>query len=469
MIRLLKHLVLPWLLFLAFFSLSLSHPRPTLATANFTQARMTPGLNLESFIAGKLAPGGGSGMIPILMDTITTSIVGAYDSSGNRVAFGATNYAGGLMANLYRTQPLSSVDYLADISQRIGLAKPTIAAGRGSEFLTADSQQAILKLWKVARNTTYIFFIIIFVIIGLMIMFRTKLNPQTVVSLQLALPRIIISLILVTFSFAISGLIIDTVYVGHSIIGTIYFKSSASPLSALPADKTDPHSLDFIAGLFSGGAFGGVDVISSLGKFIGSLGDLLFSGLCKAFASLGFGSLVDCGGGGLTDKIIPLIFAFTLLGTGIKILFALITKYVTLILQTIFSPFVFLLSALPGRQESIAGYFKTMLAAALTFPAIAFMFFLASYFISGIDLPGLPPLNKVGTLAPGTAPIAGQVIGETGRVLEPLIALGILMATAQVPQAIDQMLSVKPSIAGAVTPDIGAAIRKIPLIGSMLG
>ena len=35
-----------------------------------------------------------------------------------------------------------------------------------------------------------------------MIMFRSKLNPQTSVSIQLALPKIVVSLILVTFSYA---------------------------------------------------------------------------------------------------------------------------------------------------------------------------------------------------------------------------------------------------------------------------
>jgi len=43
------------------------------------------------------------------------------------------------------------------------------------------------------------------------------------------------------------------------------------------------------------------------------------------------------------------------------------------------------------------------------------------------------------------------------------------MAAAQVSQAIDQMLGVKPGIAGAATPDVGNALRKIPIIGSLLG
>jgi len=154
-----------------------------------------------------------------------------------------------------------------------------------------------------------------------------------------------------------------------------------------------------------------------------------------------------------------------LLGTGLKIFFGLLTKYVTLILMTIFSPFVFLFTAFPGRGEGVGNFFKTMLSAALTFPATAFMFFLSAFFVSkatGVDLNGLPPLNETGVLMPST--------GSTGlkNVLEPLVGLGILMAATQVPQAIDQALGAKPGIAGAATPDIGGALSKIPIIGGLI-
>ena len=46
-----------------------------------------------------------------------------------------------------------------------------------------------------------------------MIMFRVKINPQTVVSLQTMIPKLVTTLILITFSFAIAGLVIDMIYV----------------------------------------------------------------------------------------------------------------------------------------------------------------------------------------------------------------------------------------------------------------
>ena len=62
---------------------------------------------------------------------------------------------------------------------------------------------------KAFRNFAYVLITLLFIIMGLMIMFRVKIDPRTVVSFQSALPKIIMALILVTFSYAIVGLLID--------------------------------------------------------------------------------------------------------------------------------------------------------------------------------------------------------------------------------------------------------------------
>jgi hypothetical protein len=62
-------------------------------------------------------------------------------------------------------------------------------------------------------------------------MFRVKLSPQVVISVQSALPKLIIALILVTFSFAIAGFMIDIMYV---IMG-IFSMFIAGSVSSDPA------------------------------------------------------------------------------------------------------------------------------------------------------------------------------------------------------------------------------------------
>ena len=51
-----------------------------------------------------------------------------------------------------------------------------------------------------------------------MIMFRMKINPQTVINIENALPRIVVAMLLITFSFAIAGFLIDMMYVLIAII-----------------------------------------------------------------------------------------------------------------------------------------------------------------------------------------------------------------------------------------------------------
>lgn len=456
--------------FLAFLAPSSVQAEPK----EFVKA-VQEGNNLQWYLGGK------SGMLATTADTLFVAIGGAYNEEGNLISAGALQTTSVLIAQLYNKQPASSIDYLAHIINHSGLAKSAYAQGEGWKFLTTTTRGAdpdgagpllppedpvILKIWTVSRNIVYVFFIIIFVAIGFMIMFRSKLNPQTTVNIQLALPNIIVSLILVTFSFAICGFIIDFVFFGHRLIETVFFKPLGKPFYPLipggeyyeVASKMDIVSALLyptspVAGITS--PWAGVNVFGQFIKFFQK-------GIWDALGSL-LGVTTDTT---FFGGLIPLILAFTLLGTALKIFFSLITKYVTLILSTIMSPFVFLFTAFPGKGEGISNFLKTMLSAALSFPAITFMFFLSAYFISPdvvIGLNSLPPLNKTGILAPGSGGI-----GES-RVLESLIALGILMATTQVPQAIDQMLGVKPGITGAATPEIGGALRKIPIVGSLLG
>ncbi len=467
--RLLKGLFLS----LVLLAISFIVPKTTFASPQEFVKAVQEGNNLQWYL------GGSQGMLSTTADSLFVGIVGAYDEQGKLISPGAMQTTSVMMASLYN-KPVSSVDYVAYLMNNSGLAKSAYAQGEGWDFLTktriggasGPETQPILILWKMSRDIVYLFFIVIFVIIGFMIMFRSKLNPQTAVNIQLALPGIIVSLILVTFSYAICGMIVDTVFLGHKLIDAVYFSTSTKPLYGLLPDSGSgkmPYfdvvkNMDIISALLlPGEAVGGLPSPWEGLDVFSQLGDFLTNGLGNSLKNLfGLGST------NFFSNFIPLVFAFTILGVGIKIFFALITKYVTLILSTIFSPFAFLMSAFPGKSEGIGSFLRTMLSAALTFPATAFMFFLSAFFVSGkivLDLNALPPLNKTGIFAPGSA-----TTGLTsGQILEPLIAIGILMAATQIPQAIDQALSVKPGISGAATPDISGALRRIPIIGSLLG
>ncbi|PIV01585.1 hypothetical protein COS54_00805, partial [Candidatus Shapirobacteria bacterium CG03_land_8_20_14_0_80_39_12] len=120
---------------------------------------------------------------------------------------GALGFSTNLVASLFKP-PVSSVEYFADLGSKLGIAKPAYAQGVGFSGLSN-----LLPLWKAFRDVSYFFFVIIFIVIGLAIMFRVKLDPKTVITVQNALPKMVIALILITFSYAIAGLMIDLIYV----------------------------------------------------------------------------------------------------------------------------------------------------------------------------------------------------------------------------------------------------------------
>jgi hypothetical protein len=107
-----------------------------------------------------------------------------------------------LAANTFY-QPVSGIQYIAQLKDNF-LGKPTYAAqGIGFAGLAP-----LIPIWQVFRNMVYVLFSIVLVGIGLSIMLRIKISPQAVITIQSAIPKLITSLILVTFSYAIAGLLI---------------------------------------------------------------------------------------------------------------------------------------------------------------------------------------------------------------------------------------------------------------------
>src|SRR3989338_4413336 len=122
---------------------------------------------------------------------------------------GAIAAEGKLVAILFASPPVSGVSYFAHKIQEFNPVQPTYAQTGGIGFAALSPVQDI---WTVFRNASYVGFVIVFVIMGFMIMFRAHISPQAVATVQDSIPRIIIALVLVTFSYAIAGLLIDVMF-----------------------------------------------------------------------------------------------------------------------------------------------------------------------------------------------------------------------------------------------------------------
>ncbi len=375
--------------------------------------------------------------------TIAISAVGPITGAeGETTSGGAAGALARLTDNMYQSPPVSSTQYLADLSQNLGLGivKPAYAQGKGWYVL-----EPVLKIWKIMRNLAYLFFVVAFVFIGFMIMFRAKIDPQTVASIQNSLPRIIMALILVTFSYAISGLIIDIIYLGNALM-TFAFKPEFVTGGATPTATWMEN-------------FWIIDVLTS---FQGRSFDVVANLLNGLKAILNLFTVRD------PSVIFNLVIAITILGSIFRIFLALLIRYVMLFIYTIVSPFAFLWGALPGQQDTVSKFFLGFFSAALSFPAILFMVNLALYMSTLAATPGqanfegIPPFDPSITGQPQAQINLGQVLGN-------FIALGILIGASKAPEMIDDALKVRPVTAAAAGAEITGALRRLPLVGQIVG
>lgn len=269
------------------------------------------------------------------------------------------------------------------------------------------------KIWKVFRDVSFLLLIIMIVIIGFMVMFRMNINPQTVISLENALPRIVITMILITFSFAIAGFLIDLMYVlislsisvlskadptidanettlnmitakGSHLMSSMYtkkfnFLGNAWQLGNALGDITPP----IINWLLRGAAF--IIIILRAWKFvhitwIKSLVESLKDITLFGFTLGDLPELVNPTIHGLIVPILAVLSVFigpaiilmilvmvTFFAVFFRIFFMLLFSYLRILLLVIFSPIILIFEVFPGRN-AFGFWFKSLIAEILVFP-----------------------------------------------------------------------------------------------------
>lgn len=369
---------------------------------------------------------------------------------------GAVAMVSNLVGGLYSTQPASSVEYLADLGSRLGLAKPAYAQGFGWQAFSP-----VLGLWKLFRNIAYLFFVIIFVVIGFMIMFRAKINPQTVISIQNALPRIIVTLLLITFSYAIAGLVIDLGQLATRIIGN----TLAGP-NGFIAFKPPVESKLILEELLQSNIFALVNPLKDPTDLVNALDKAIME--LNVLEPLAW----------LTVRFVFYTAAFFIM---FKIFFALIGPYVGIILSIIFAPLQLLIGAFPGAGGA-GSWLKNLIANVAVFPVTFMMLAIAAVLRSGDSLaqkcqvdpstgifnpggyaPWCPRSTEIYTLwSPAT-------IGNWGAAVGQLAGFGVLFMIPKVVQMVQAALQIQPKPwSAAVGEEIKAGFGRVPLVGNFL-
>lgn len=327
---------------------------------------------------------------------------------------GANSALGDMVAMTYSAPPASGIVYFASLIENFGLVKPAYAQ-TGTGF---NALGPIADIWRNFRNLTYVIFVLIFVISGFAIMFRWKLNPQTVITIQSALPRIVVALLLVTFSFAIAGLLIDFMYVIIAL--------SAQAFGGIgPPARTAVNGTALSNSFTSGGFW---DLTGALFSLVDVRGRIVvesaagIAGIIGAIVAGAFG-LIGGVGAGIGVALVILIVLLIMLTILIRLFLQLLQSYIAIILLTIFGPLQIALGVIPG-MPGFSSWLRSLTANILVFPAVAFVLMLGQVLVQHVDTVGLwaPPLL-----------IASGGVGEwTGAI----IGIGILLVVNQIPQVV---------------------------------
>lgn len=329
-----------------------------------------------------------------------------------------------------------------------------------------DILSITLTLWKLSRNFAYVALTVVLVYMGLAIMLRAKIDPRTTVTVINTIPKIIIALVMITFSYAIVGFMYDILRVLGSVAtsvlsglaGEVAGAPAYSPCPVDPVTNNPIFPCEFkatdIIGVFAIGA-GLRDAIS------GSMKGLNVSPI----------SWLPIDASPLLGVMLGLaIFSVTL-----KLVIKLINVYARFFVSVITGPFVFLWGIIPGQQDHITRWFKGLLSAALTFVGVFLTLNIAYFLLIFSRKTPIPP--EVSNIrAPGLLPFdpSGVVVGPNVLTVEQtvvmLIVFGIVLASAQVPEAVEDALQVTPS--GAVSRagvDVAGFAKKIPIVGGFFG
>ncbi|MBU1200535.1 hypothetical protein KJ953_03290 [Patescibacteria group bacterium] len=370
---------------------------------------------------------------------------------------GAIAGVGKLISIINLNPPASSLNYIASVKsnlQQHQLVKPALAASPGYGF---QALEPLLPIWKAFRNIAYFFFIIAFIAYGFMIMFKIKINPQTVISIQLALPKLIVTLLLITFSYAIAGLVIDLFYLVFFLILSVL---ATTPLlhssigAAWGGASIHASFLDKIALWFSGYGFGFIGPTLSIFAhlFYGGMIPKLISGILSLPSTSSYIITYALATTGI-PLILMLIIAIAILYTLFKTFWMLLKSYVYITLSILFSPLILLGNVLPG-SKSFGNWLKGIFAEFSVFLSTMIMFLFSFYFLGPFKLWGGVVSFQLGDLPSGDLWIPPPLSGQAGNNLDisflssaegkfALLGLGIFLMIPKLAEMIKNALQIK--------------------------
>lgn len=368
------------------------------------------------------------------------------------------------------TPPLSVGTYVNSVAEKFSPVATVNAQvqGSGSSVISV-----VFIFWQYFRNLAYILMTIIFVVVGLFILFGKKVGSQGVVTIQSALPGLAIGLVMITFSYFFAAALTDIAFLGSRVAGKIFsdITFQGKPISQAKPDQilnenniiglylyfaAKPSINMFTENLISIGKSD--DAVGLLIRGAGGyIGGQVGHGIGSSTANAFLGPILGGIGGGLLgfgvypefwiSAVLYFVLVFAIVFSLFKITAELLLRYIKLLFLTILAPMYFMVSSLPGNSSGYTNWMKQMLCQILPFPAVFIGFYFAAYFIGYYEKPFFitsPAVFSNGS----TMPLFG---GFDLSIVTQLIGYGILLALPSVPDQVCKL--VKP-------PDMGELFGK---------
>jgi len=364
-----------------------------------------------------------------------------------------------LASQVFADRPLSGISYIRNVINK--LSPVTTVRAQEAGFGANGALYAGLFLWKAARDISFFLFVLVAVAFAFMVMFRVKLSPQVAITVQVALPKIVVTLILVTFSYAIAGLLVDLMYVIMGLFSTLIVGSLSG--SGFVGDLAAGGVFNFINGNL-GGAAGSLGGFSLLIYFIFYL--ILFAiALTLAFVS----SLLSVSLSSIVFSLLLVIFwvvlIFILLWYIFKITYVLFKNLAAVYGLVIIGPLQITLGAL-YPQAGFGAWAKKLFSKLMVFPLTGIFLFLAFILLFdsiGLSLYGILHNNVLfelwnGVMKLGNSlgiPLVGAevrtlwgppMLGEAGGatpIAFLLMSSGLIMMLPKIAESIESFLAGK--------------------------
>lgn len=402
------------------------------------------------------------------------------DSKTHKIGYVSSN---GLYADMVNvgTHAIAMVDkppsihtftYVNYLSENFGVRK-TEAAGSLSTSPGFSGLEPAFGAWQVLRNTSYTIITILFVVIGVAIMFRVKIDPRTVMSIENQIPKLIVALLLITFSYAIAGLLVDITYVIFYLIFNLLHTAAGVDLSKISVVQNSDFLSATNALIPANGApacqsgvwcliSGAANVVQNMVYSITTVGtsnpiSTLIEGITwviffvpKLLCTLGqnganwpvvgfflggMGNLINgvpligalaCNGAATILSLLAYLIAFVFIliavfTTMFKIWWTLLTSYLFILINTILAPGFILAGLIPGSKIGAGNWIREMISNLIAFPAALFTLMLAGIFANTAGANQVITFPFIGGLGTGSGSGFGIMLALATFLITPKI------------------------------------------------